>query len=464
MPVYSYRKRVTLIISVYQEGCDSRLKSKSKQALAAMTTVPFIMVLGNSMLIPVMPQIKKVLDLSQFQVSLIITLFSVPAGLAIPFAGFLSDRFGRKKIIVPALLIYGLGGVIASLAALLMQHPYSVILAGRVVQGIGAAGTAPVAMALAGDIFTSQERSKVLGIIESSNGFGKVVSPVLGSLIGLLAWYAAFFVFPVLCIPAAIAMWFLVKEPESAGSQQPIKQYIKSIGIIFKNKAGFLLTAFLTGSVVLMILFGILFYLSDFLETRYSLFNTRKGLVLAVPVLAMSMTSFITGHFIQKKIGLMKILVVTGLALITVSLLINPFFPNIYLFVGTMVFTGIGVGLVLPCLNTLITSSASTDERGMVTSLYGGVRFLGVAVGPPLFGWLMDIRPLVMFWSAAGAAIFTGVLTVLLLPANKNKNDKENGNTGQPIKNTISPLAARKPLPRKDVTSDEQDEKNRPRT
>lgn len=437
------------------------MKAKTKLALTAMATVPFIMVLGNSMLIPVLPLIKKVLNISQFQVSLIITLFSIPAGIVIPFAGFLSDRIGRKKIIVPALLIYGLGGVIASIAALLMQHPYPVILAGRVVQGIGAAGTAPVVMALAGDIFTTQERSKVLGIIESSNGLGKVVSPVLGSLIGLLAWYAAFFVFPLLCIPAAIAIWLIVKEPKSAGSQQPVNQYIKSIGKIFQNKASFLLTAFLAGSLVLLILFGILFYLSDFLETRYGLFNTRKGLVLAVPVLAMSSTSLITGHLIQKKVGLMKSLVVTGLALITLSLAVIPFFRNIYFFVGIMSLSGVGVGLVLPCLNTLITGSASTDERGMVTSLYGGVRFFGVAIGPPLFGWLMRYGSFVMFWSASGVALVTGILAAFLLPAKIKKSPEQTGAVNEKkslaekfmdtvtFRNTIGRLVTRKPLRKK---------------
>lgn len=444
------------------------MKAKSRLALASIAAVPFIMVLGNSMLIPVLPLIKKVLNITQFQVSLIITLFSIPAGIVIPFAGFLSDRFGRKKIIVPALLIYGLGGVIASLAALLMQHPFPVLLAGRVVQGIGAAGTAPVAMALAGDIFTSKERSKALGVIESSNGLGKVVSPVLGSLIGLISWYAAFFLFPVLCIPAALAIWFIVKEPKTAGNQQPVGQYLKSIGKIFRHKAKFLLTAFGAGSLVLLILFGVLFYLSDFLETKYGLFNTRKGLVLAIPVLAMSTTSLLTGHFIQKKYGLMKILIVTGLALITISLAVIPFFDGIYLFVGLMMFTGTGVGLVLPCLNTLITGSASIDERGMVTSLYGGVRFFGVAIGPPLFGWLMNFGPLVMFWSAAGASLLTGALAAFLLPAKIDnageQKDAENKKSLSHVfldtvtlKNSLGRLVTRKPLAaKKRVESDDK--------
>ena len=164
--------------------------------LAALSGVPFIMVLGNSMIIPVLTEIKNALNLSGFETSLIITLFSVPAGIIIPLAGFLSDRFGRKIVIAPSLIIYGLGGIIAGLGPLFLAgSAYPVMLGGRVLQGIGAAGTAPIAMALCGDLFTGKERSKSLGIIEAANGFGKVVSPILGALIGLIAWYATFLFF-----------------------------------------------------------------------------------------------------------------------------------------------------------------------------------------------------------------------------------------------------------------------------
>jgi len=122
-----------------------------------LSTVPFLMVLGNSMLIPEFPNIKSQLDITQFQVGLLITFFSAPAALAIPFLGYLSDRVGRKIIIIPGVILYGLGGVMSGLAAAFIDNPYTFILAGRVVQGIGAAGTAPIAMALAGDMFKTEE-------------------------------------------------------------------------------------------------------------------------------------------------------------------------------------------------------------------------------------------------------------------------------------------------------------------
>lgn len=69
----------------------------SKGALIALASIPLIMTLGNSMLLPILPQISKELGVSAFQVSMIITVYGLIAILMIPIAGYLSDRFGRKK-------------------------------------------------------------------------------------------------------------------------------------------------------------------------------------------------------------------------------------------------------------------------------------------------------------------------------------------------------------------------------
>lgn len=107
-------------------------KTVSKKNIIALSSVPLIMTLGNSMLIPVLPEIEKKLSITSFQVSLIITVYSVVAILCIPIAGYLSDRIGRKKVLLPCLLIAGLGGAVAAVASTIMKEPYMWILFGRV--------------------------------------------------------------------------------------------------------------------------------------------------------------------------------------------------------------------------------------------------------------------------------------------------------------------------------------------
>ena len=78
------------------------MKRSLRASVALLGAVPFMMVLGNSMLFPIFPRMQDALGLSGLQTSLVVTSFSVPAGLLIPFAGYLSDRFGRKPIMAPA--------------------------------------------------------------------------------------------------------------------------------------------------------------------------------------------------------------------------------------------------------------------------------------------------------------------------------------------------------------------------
>ncbi|WP_082415804.1 MFS transporter [Numidum massiliense] len=378
------------------------------RVILTLSLIPLIMVLGNSMIVPVLPQAKKALDISQFQVSLLITLFSVPAGIAIIFAGILADRIGRKKVIIPGLFLYGLGGIIAGLAAAVGDGSYALLLGGRIVQGIGAAGTAPIAMTLVGDLYDRKQRSKALGIIEASNGVGKVLSPILGSLLALITWYALFFAFPLLCLPAILFVWWFIREPTAGQKPPPLNQYKERIVNIWKSEGKWLTAAFLAGAVTLFLLFGVLFYLSDILEKTYKIDGIKKGLVLAIPLLAMSGTSYWCGSFIQKHIRFVKPFVVFGLALLTIVMGLVPFIKQNVLLIALLVVGGIGSGLVLPCLNTLITSSVRLAERGIITSLYNSVRFFGVALGPPVFGAFMDAKT-ALFLTLSGVSAISCV-------------------------------------------------------
>ena len=139
------------------------MDKKDRLTICVLCLVPFIMVLGNSMLIPVLPVIRKALHVNLSQVGLLITVFSIPAGIVIPFAGLFSDRIGRKTVMIPALIIYGLGGILAGLAGVLVKQSYHLLLGARIIQGIGAGGTYQLAMALVGDDIQGKERAQALG-------------------------------------------------------------------------------------------------------------------------------------------------------------------------------------------------------------------------------------------------------------------------------------------------------------
>ncbi|MFC5653427.1 MFS transporter [Paenibacillus solisilvae] len=385
----------------YKPNASSGGKWKEYMALA---TVPLVMVLGNSMLVPILPDMEHKMHISNFQASLVITLFSLSAAIVIPFAGYLSDRFSRKAIILPGLAIYGIAGIGAGIAA--VMHAYGFLIAARALQGIGAAGTAPIAMALVGDMYKDGNESEALGLIEASNGTGKVISPILGSLLALMAWYAPLFAFPLFCAAAFAAMLFMIKEPPSDKEPPSVKTYLADIVKLFREQGVWLLSAFVSGSLGLFILFGVLFRLSDLLENKpYHIDGVAKGGVLAIPLLGLVATAYLTGRKIKTKGTLMHKLMLIGLGVMSVSLTAAAFLhTNIYALIGFALLSSIGTGLLLPCLNTLITGSVDRSHRGMITSLYSSLRFFGVAIGPPLFGLIAKRSDALLFGIVAGLA------------------------------------------------------------
>ncbi|TYP73788.1 ACDE family multidrug resistance protein [Paenibacillus methanolicus] len=371
----------------------------------AFASVPLVLVLGNSMLVPILPDLQQQLGVTDFQSSLVITLFSVAAGVIIPIMGYLSDRYSRKIIILVSLAIYGAAGIVAGLGAL--WHSYGVLITARAFQGIGAAGTSPIAMALVGDMYKDGEESEALGLIEASNGTGKVVSPIIGSLLAMWMWYAPLFAFPFFCA-ASFALMLMIKEPKKTDKKpMPVKTYVANVVQVFREKGKWLISSFLAGALGLFILFGVLFRLSDVLEKKpYSIDGVAKGGILAIPLLGLVITAYMTGHHIKNNGVLMRRLMMLGLAILAASLGAAAFFhQNVWIVIGLATVGSVGTGMLLPCLNTLITGSVDSQHRGMITSLYSSLRFLGVAFGPPIFGWLAGKSDLLLYSVVAGLSL-----------------------------------------------------------
>lgn len=378
-------------------------EQEKRWIITSLASIPLIMTLGNSMLIPVLPLMEKELDISKLQSSYIITVYSIVAIFLIPVAGFLSDRFGRKKVIIPALIITGVGGLIAAEASWKMDDPFVLILVGRVLQGIGASGAMPIVLPLAGDLFPRDaEASATLGIIETSNTVGKVLSPILGSLLAGVVWFLPFFSIPVFCAVSTLLIIFLVK----GGKQDdPITfgRYVNIIKEAFRNHQRWLIAVFLIGAILMFILFGFLFFLSTILEEKFDYKGVWKGILLAVPLLALSLAAYITGKKIKDQLILMKWLTFIGIVLTGGSVAVIPFVKNPFLLLTIFLICGTGIGIALPCLDALIMNSFEKDVRGIITSIYSAMRFIGVAAGPPIIALLMKQN---IFWMVSLLSLF----------------------------------------------------------
>lgn len=387
-------------------------KKQQRLAILALASVPLIMTLGNSMLIPILPLLEKKLSISKVQSSYIITVYSIVTIIFIPLSGYLSDRFGRKMVIVPALILTGVGGLISGFAAWKMNQPYIVVLIGRILQGIGASGAMPVVLPLVSDMFDDEEKaSATLGIIETSNTIGKVLSPILGATLTALIWFLPFFSIPVLSLISLLLIIFFIKKPEEEQEETfKFQVYWTQIKTVFKEHKRWLLAIFSIGAIVMFILFGFLFYASTVLEEQYHFKGVTKGFLLAIPLFALASTSFITGKIIKNDMKKMKWIIVIGIAIAGTITIAIPFAKHYIFLLAIFFICGTGIGMTLPCLDTLISENIEKEVRGSVTSFYSAMRFLGVATGPPIIALLMKTS---LYWIVA-SFICLAIIAVFL--------------------------------------------------
>ncbi|PEF23714.1 MFS transporter [Bacillus pseudomycoides] len=404
-----------------RKGLEINMLKKENCCLIALASVPLVMTLGNSMLIPILPTLEKKLHISSFQVSMIITIYSIVAIVLIPIAGYLSDRWGRKMVMVPSLLIAAIGGAITGWVSWKVENPYVWILIGRAIQGIGAAGAMPVVIPCVGDLYKDEKQvSTGLGIIETSNTFGKVLSPILGSALAAVVWFLPFWAIPVLCAVAIILLLLLVKAKKQENQAPPFKEFIQSIGSTFQEKGRWLVAIFALGAIIMLILFGILFYLSTILEEKYNIHGIWKGCILAIPLLVLSISSYMAGKKIGDDQDVMKKCIYIGFILAATSVILPLFLKGIYLLILCLVVMGMGIGIALPCLDALITQGIEKEQRGTVTSFYSSMRFTGVAAGPPLYAYFMKGTDHEVFYLTCIFAVAGAIITIVWIKPKKN--------------------------------------------
>lgn len=353
------------------------------------------------MLFPVFPAMRAELGLTSSQLAWLVAAISLPSATLSPFVGALSDRVGRKVVIVPSLALYGAGGLLAALAGWWVEAPFGWIVAGRLLQGLGSSAPMQLTMAVAGDMLQSSERAKAIGLLETANGVGKVVSPLLGGAVGTLGWQAVFLVYPVAAAAVAVAMWLAIDEPPTDAEETPTY-----FGAVLRAAgAPAVLLTFCAGFAFVFALVGTLFWLTEVAADRLHWSRFMLSLAVALPMAGVALTS-LTAEYVQTRWGVGAAAAVGG-GLTAAALVGIVFFPESFLLLLWLALAGVGGGLALPALNSIGVGAAGKDQRGAVTALYGGLRSLGAAVAPA--GFLLFLR-----WHAGAPFLIVGAVVAVL--------------------------------------------------
>ncbi len=371
--------------------------------LFSLCATAFFGMAGGAMVSPTLPAIMNRFDISGQSIGWVMGVYTLSTALFMPIIGFLSDRVGRKKMLVPALIINGLAGLGTALSA-----NYELILLFRFCQGIGIAGMMPVAMTLIGDLYDGEERVRAMGAVSATTGIGSAAAPFIGGMLAGIIWRVPFFLY-LLTIPLSFLILAVIPEKKKTGEPIKISGYVtlfrcapnrfRIIGIMALALLSFVL------------LYSLIIYIPLLLTSnRFNLSEFWAGLFLAIQGItsgiAATQARNMTSRFPRPAI------LTVGFTLMSSALAVI-FLSNVVwqIIVGLLLFGG-GFGTVQPQLNTWITEQTGTDQRGGLVSLFNTMKYVGQTTAPLLFGAILGIAPIkIIFVTACFIGIGTAGLS-----------------------------------------------------
>ncbi len=358
-------------------------------------------IVSVSLIVPALPEIARAFNLSDKEAGIILASYTLPGVIFGLFMGILADKIGRKALIVPSILLFGVAG-----GAIYFIDDFFWINVMRFFQGIGGAILPSMSTVLIGDLFEEDVRMKVMGLNAAVLSVGTAAFPFLGGMMASVSWKTPFLAFWA-AVPLAAVVAFFLKEP--------MKKKSSGIATYFRQSGKYIFTArslltFLVGLTIFVLLYGgILTYLTLYMDKRFSMTPFSIGLYIATASFATAGLA-IFSHRIEERMG-RRFMMVSGFVLFAVAFFsILMVTSKIWLIVSIMIF-GAAMGLTIPLMQNIVTELSPIEYRGLLVSLLGVMIRLGQTLGPLIFAGVLyfgDI-PLV-FWACAAVSIFFAVL------------------------------------------------------
>jgi DHA1 family tetracycline resistance protein-like MFS transporter len=327
--------------------------------------------LGFGIIIPLLPFYATSLGASAFTVGLLFASFSACQLVAAPILGDLSDRRGRRPV-----LVFSLIGTVVSFVMLALAHNVAMLFAARVIDGLSG-GNISTARAYISDVTAPEDRARAFGLIGAAFGLGFVFGPALGGALSRLGYAAPAWGAAAIAGAATVLAWIWL--PETAHKAAARTSPWRAMGNLLRRPA------------IGRLLVVDFFYWATFAvyQTTFALFGARRfgfdvahtGYLLALFGMIGVVVQVAAVGPVVRRLGERSTLVV-GLGVAGAGLAVASFVHQIVLFIATLVPAAVGVALVIPSLTSLLSRSAAADEQGRLQGVSSALEGLGRTVGP----------------------------------------------------------------------------------
>ena len=371
---------------------------------------------GFGIVIPVLPLYAEgsQIGASPSQLAWIVGIYSLLQLVCAPLFGHLSDRIGRKPVLVVSIIGTAIGFFVLGAATTVWM-----LLLGRILDG-ASGGNISTAMACIADVTTKENRSRNMGLVGAAFGLGFMIGPALGGVMSEhISISAPFYFAACLALVNAALVWLLLPETLSAESRERARQRA-TVGEVFHGGRAGMIVAILAGQLASITGFSIMTALfALYCEKRFNYNAAQVGYLLAyVGLLGVLFQGGLLRRLLKRPIE--KQLAVIGAALLALSMAALPFTST--LGVLLLVCTGISLGnsFVTPTLNGLASRTTDAHCQGRLLGLMQSAGSLGRFLGPMLGFALVSFDPVADYARTsffASAAILVVALICILLVA-----------------------------------------------
>jgi MFS family permease len=364
--------------------------------------VAFMAVTGGGIVSPLLPSLVEPLATTKQSIGLLLSVFTLFVVIFTPILGALSDKIGRKQLIVPVTSLFGIAGV---LMAFTTNFTHILIL--RAFQGVAVAGMASLAVTIIGDLYTGKARDQAVGYRSSAHSIAFAVSPfIAGALASFNLFYPFFFFF--LSIPLSIFAYFKLRIL-TVKHEHTFVQYFKEIAAALKNKKT--VSVFYSSFHVFIIIYVLLVFVPILLAEKYSFTPFQIGLDLSVFFMVSALVSTQAGEFMNKFRE--QTLVVGGFLVAGVMVFVIPLVNSHFLLLVLLLVWAVAHGISFPPIYVLATVLTPTKLRAGAVAGVMTTTYLGATVSPLLFSLIYQHANLsVVFYSAGVIALIPFFLSL----------------------------------------------------
>jgi len=376
-----------------------------RKRLFSILFVVFIDLLGFSLILPLLPYYAETFNASKFVTGLLIAVYALMQLIGAPILGRLSDRYGRRPILLISVFGTFLGFLLFGFATSLLM-----LFAARILDGI-TGGNLSVAQAYISDVTDAKNRAKGLGLIGAAFGVGFIIGPVTGGLLSQYGYNVPAFVAAGLSFINFILIFAWLPESLTKEKREQLGEQKKpavTLGALFTA-----LKRPFTGSLLITrFFFSLAFAIFQTIFSLYALakFNLTArdtGLLLTyVGILSVFVQGFLVGRLTNRFRE--DHLITFAVGLMTISLIGWALAPSVFWLLVVLTPTSLSGGILNTLLSSTLTKSVAAQEIGGILGLSASIESSTRIIAPILGGALLEK---IGTWSpgAFGAAIMIGV-------------------------------------------------------